>query len=491
MLFNSHVFLFAFLPLALIGFFLIGRLKSPSAALVWLIAASLFFYGWWDPAFVPLILLSIAANFAFGVCLARAGRGQKALLVAGVAFNLSLLGYYKYAHFLLASFLPNSSLLTAASEITLPLAISFFTFQQIAYLIDVYRGKTKEYRLLHYCLFVTFFPQLIAGPIVHHREMMPQFARRNLYKCESSNLAVGLTIFILGLAKKTILADGMAGFAELAFGEHPSAAGPGLIEAWTGALAYSFQIYFDFSGYSDMAIGLGRMFGIRLPVNFNSPYKATSIIEFWRRWHMTLSRFLLHYLYIPLGGNRRGSSRRYANLLLTMLLGGLWHGASWTFVVWGGLHGAYLVINHGWRQLLVRLNPRGGQEEPARLLWLSRLLTFAAVVFGWVMFRAESLESALRIYRGMLGLHGITAAPNAWASLGVPCLLAVALLTLVWVAPNTQEIMSGPDERGRQQPGEAWPRWSPNWAWATATSLLAAAAVLGMTTLDEFIYFQF
>jgi D-alanyl-lipoteichoic acid acyltransferase DltB (MBOAT superfamily) len=494
MLFNSHVFLFVFLPLTLIGFFLISHLKSQAAALAWLIAASLFFYGWWDPAFVPVILLSIAANFGFGVGLARAGRGRRSLLAAGVTFNLSLLAYYKYAYFLLASFAANSSLLAAAREITLPLAISFFTFQQIAYLVDVYRGKAREYRLLHYCLFVTFFPQLIAGPIVHHREMMPQFARRDMYRCRSSNLAAGLTIFILGLAKKTIVADGMGTFVGLAFGEHGTAAGPGLLEAWAGAFAYTFQIYFDFSGYSDMAIGLGRMFGIRLPVNFDSPYKATNIVDFWRRWHMTLSRFFLQYLYIPLGGNRRGSSRQSASLLLTMLLGGLWHGASWTFVLWGGLHGMYLVINHGWRRLLKWLHPEVGQEGGVRLPWLSRGVTFTAVVFGWVLFRAESFESALQIYRGMLGFHGITAASDGWTSLGPAYLFAVVLLALVWLAPNTQEIMSESaesDEAREWQPGVRGLRWSPNWVWAGVVSLLAAASVLGMTTLDEFIYFQF
>ena len=282
--------------------------------------------------------------------------------------------------------------------IILPLAISFFTFQQIAYLVDAYRGETREYNFLHYCLFVTFFPQLIAGPIVHHKEIMPQLTKEKIYSFCSENFNVGITIFILGLFKKVILADSVAVYATPVFEAASKNVSLTFVEAWGGALAFTCQLYFDFSGYSDMALGLGRMFGIRLPLNFNSPYKAVNIIEFWRRWHMTLSRFLKHYLYIPLGGSRKGKARRQANLLITMLLGGLWHGASWTFVVWGGLHGICLAINHAWHSIR-----RFMGHDIEKVSWqgriLSRTLTFFVVVVGWVFFKAESFYSAINVLK--------------------------------------------------------------------------------------------
>ncbi|MBT5260335.1 MAG: MBOAT family protein, partial [Nitrospina sp.] len=346
MLFNSYAFIFLFLPVTLLGFQLIGNRGHCRVAVSWLIGASLFFYGWWNPAYLGLILTSILFNYAVGVSLGS--RPAKTVLVVGIAANLGLLGYFKYANF----FVDNINALTGSDivleRIILPLAISFFTFQQITYLVDTYRGETQECDFLRYCLFVTFFPQLIAGPIVHHREMMPQFAKDTFCRLKAKHLAVGLTIFSVGLFKKVILADGIAVYSTPVFDAAEAGVILTFVDAWCGALAFTFQLYFDFSGYSDMAIGLGRMFGIILPVNFFSPYKASNIIEFWRRWHITLSRFARDYLYIPLGGNRKGTLLRFANLMITMLLIGLWHGAGWTFVIWGGLHGSYLVINHGW-----------------------------------------------------------------------------------------------------------------------------------------------
>ena len=354
MLFNSYEFIFLFLPIVLLGFHLIGKQGHHRVAIAWLVGASLFFYGWWNPAYLLLMLFSVLFNYSVGVSLSNtSGRKllSKTILTIGVSVNLAILGYFKYANFFVDNLNALSGTNLILNEVILPLAISFFTFQQIAYLVDAYRGKTKEYNFLHYCLFVTFFPQLIAGPIVHHKEMLPQFAKDAVYKLRSKHLAIGITIFALGLFKKVVLADGVSVYATPVFNAAEAGVMLTFFEAWGGALAYTFQLYFDFSGYSDMAIGIARMFGIRLPLNFNSPYKATSIIDFWRRWHITLSRFLRDYLYIPLGGSRKGRVRRYINLMTTMILGGLWHGAGWTFLLWGALHGFYLMINHAKRFL--------------------------------------------------------------------------------------------------------------------------------------------
>jgi D-alanyl-lipoteichoic acid acyltransferase DltB (MBOAT superfamily) len=340
MLFNSYEFILVFLPLTAAAFFLTARLLGKEAALGVLVAASLVYYGWWRWSYLPLLVASIVANFVVGRFLEpgdddRSRPYRKTVMVVGIACNLGLLGYFKYANF----FIDNLAELTGAAprnfEIILPLAISFFTFQQVAYLVDAHRGETKEHSFLHYCLFVTFFPQLIAGPIVHHKEMLPQFSRDETYSVRAEMVAVGLSVFVIGLFKKVVLADSLASYASPLFAFADSGGAPSFLHAWGGALAYTFQLYFDFSGYSDMAMGIAFMFGIRLPLNFDSPYKASNIIDFWRRWHISLSRFLRDYLYFPLGGNRRGKGRRYANLLITMLLGGLWHGAGWTFVIWG------------------------------------------------------------------------------------------------------------------------------------------------------------
>ena len=465
MLFNSFVFIFLFLPIAFAGFFSLGRF-APRLAAAWLTTASLFFYGWWNPIYVPLLLLSILFNYSCARFIAHAAGPARAqprtyLLTLAITGNLLLLGYYKYANF----FLDSAGTLLGAhwglGDIILPLGISFFTFTQISLLIDTCRGEAREYNLVHYGLFVTYFPHLIAGPVLHHREMMPQFSRPATYRLNAENVAVGLTIFSLGLFKKVVIADTVATYSTPAFDAAAVGAPMGLVAAWGGALAYTFQIYFDFSGYSDMAIGLSRMFGIDLPLNFNSPYKAHNIIDFWRRWHMTLSRFLRDYLYVRLGGNRRSVLRRYVNLAATMLLGGLWHGSAWTFVVWGGLHGLYLVVNHAWRELRRAL---GHDMDRSTLLGRSvaRLVTFIAVVVGWVFFRATSFAAALSMLRGMSGLNGVGLDPPPYyvdiaqraalapiaidlgwnpEPLAVLGTMLVILLALVWFTPNTQELM--------------------------------------------------
>ena len=415
MLFNSPEFIFGFVPMTLLGFFLLAR-RSHALALAWLTLASLVFYGWWNPQWLPLMLASIAFNFAAGREIAGRARGlgirglafasRRSLLIAAITINLALLVVFKYAAFLLDSAAALSGTSFAWQGFELPLGISFFTFTQIAFLVDVHQRKASDFDPVRYGLFVTYFPHLIAGPILHHKEMMPQFARPDIFRFSADRLADGCVLFILGLFKKVVLADAFGGYASPAF----AAAGTHALtffESWGAALSYTLQIYFDFSGYCDMAIGLAWMIGVQLPMNFRSPYKAQNIADFWRRWHMTLSRFLRDYLYIPLGGNRKGWARQQTNLMLTMLLGGLWHGAGWTFVIWGGLHGLYLVVFHGWRRGVER---HFGSEWPAALRTITAPLawmaTFLAVVVAWVFFRATDVHAALSMLRGMAGLNG-------------------------------------------------------------------------------------
>jgi D-alanyl-lipoteichoic acid acyltransferase DltB (MBOAT superfamily) len=408
MLFNSVEFIFGFVPLVLAGFFLLAR-WGHGAALAWLTLASLFFYGWWNPWWLPLMLASIAFNFLVGCQLAKTADGptarRRGWLLLGLAVNLGLLLHHKYAGFLLDNLAWLAGHPRPPSVVDLPLGISFFTFTQIAFLVDVYQRRAADFSPVRYGLFVTYYPHLIAGPILHHREMMPQFARADIFTFQPARLAEGLTLFTLGLFKKVVLADRFASYVDPAF-EAARSQPLGFFESWGAALAYTLQLYFDFSGYSDMAIGLALMIGVQLPLNFHSPYKARDIADFWRRWHMTLSRFLRDYLYIPLGGNRRGPLRRYRNLMLTMLLGGAWHGAGWTFIAWGALHGTLLVLHGLWQDLLARVAPQARWRQAVAYRWLCWALTFAAVVVGWVLFRAADMTTALTLLRGMAGLHG-------------------------------------------------------------------------------------
>ncbi|QPC47545.1 MBOAT family O-acyltransferase [Mangrovibacillus cuniculi] len=395
MLFNSFEFIFLFLPIVIIGYFFLNKLHTTSAK-VWLLLASFFFYSWWNPDYFPLILTSLLVNYTVGTLLGKWENDfkRKALLTVGILFNVGLLGYYKYADFFLSNvnvfFQTNLPLL----ELALPLAISFYTFQQIAYLVDSYRNETKEYNFLNYSLFVAFFPQLIAGPIVHHGTVMPQFEEERNKRWISSNVALGIYVFGIGLFKKLIIADTFAIWANAGFSQ-PTALS--FFDSWIVSLAYTFQLYFDFSGYSDMAIGAALLFNIKLPINFNSPYKALSIQDFWRRWHITLSTFLTNYLYIPLGGSRKGISRTYINILIIFAVSGIWHGAGWTFVIWGLLHGIASVIYRAWSRL--------GLSLPKLLAWF---ITFQFVNATWVFFRAESVQDALSILKSMSGLNGFT-----------------------------------------------------------------------------------
>ena len=390
---------------------------------------------------------------AVKICILALGirRGQ-VILALGIVFNIGLLAYFKYTNFVLDNVAVAAGMDIDFERVVLPIGISFFTFQQVAYLIDVYRREAFEHTLAKYSLFVCFFPQLIAGPIVHHREMMPQFGTQRRTDI-ASDVSVGLTIFAIGLFKKVVIADTVAIQTSLIFDGAAVGLAPTLIDAWAGTIFYAFQIYFDFSGYSDMAIGLGRLFGIRLPMNFTSPYKATSIIDFWRRWHITLSRFLRDYLYIPLGGNKHGPARRYINVFVTMLLGGIWHGAGWTFFLWGSMHGLFIVINQLWRDHVKRTGaaakPPGDRRMASRPTpgWYAlgcRALTFLLVLIAWVPFRAEGLEATLSVYAGMVGLNGISL-PDTAAPLvaGLPKLFAAAGIDAAGIRVNAYAVLVG------------------------------------------------
>lgn len=505
MLFNSAPFIFLYLPITLLGFFLIGRVGMAGAVL-WLGAASLAFYVYWDFSVAPILLASIVFNYWAGYWIFQAGltdpRRAKPILTAAVACNLLALGYWKYAYFITANLarIPGSDV--PVIETVLPLGISFFTFTQIAYLVDVYHRKVPAYRFSRYFLFVTYFPHLIAGPIIHHGNIMPQLGRKWTFRPHPRNLAIGLTIFIIGLVKKVLIADQFAPAASGVFGAAAAGSLPGFESAWIGALAYTMQLYFDFSGYSDMAVGLSLMFNIVLQINFFSPYKARSIIDFWRRWHMSLSAFLRDYLYIPLGGR----NRRYLNLFLTMLLGGIWHGAGWTFVIWGALHGAYLVVNHlfraAWRPIVA-----GSRFVRTATGLLSLALTFLCVVVGWVIFRAESMDAALLVLRGMAGGCASSGCFDLFAS-GAPVparkillLQLAAALAAVWLLPNTYQIMSRYRPfRSFEARADAMPTLARRFRWRSDSLVwmlaIGVAAGLSLVTIfsdpvSEFLYFQF
>lgn len=477
MLFNSPQFIFGFLPVALLGFFAFGRFGLHRLAILWLGFVSLVFYGFDHPALqLPLILASIAFNFTVGRSLARAK--SRNILIVGVAGNLLLLGFFKYAGLLVGTFNALAGLAVPDPAIPLPIGISFYTFTQIAFLVDVYRSQAREYELGKYGLFVTFFPHLIAGPILHHKETVPQFDSPKVFRPQADCLALGTGWFAIGLFKKVMLADSVAPFADAVFGAAAKGAAISTADAWIGTLSYTMQIYFDFSGYSDMAIGLALLFGITFPLNFSSPYKARSLVDFWRCWHMTLSRFLRDYLYVPLGGNRRGPLRRYINLFITMVLGGLWHGASWNFAIWGAMHGAGLALNHLWRAAAAR----AGLALPAVVGWA---LTFLLVVFAWVPFRADTLTVSVKVWRAMLGAGDTGQMLTAQPSLAAAWIAALTLIALL--APNTQQIMGHPwtTERARFA-------WAPRPAWAIALGCLFGIAVAGTFSRETaFLYFRF
>ena len=409
MLFNSYEFLFAYLPVVFVLFFAIGKRNHQSAA-AFLGIASLFFYAWFSIKALPLLLGSIVINYLFGLKISTTGKRH--WLSIAVIFNLAVLSFFKYVNFFIdnANFvLPSTNTITPL-DIALPIGISFFTFTQIAFLVDCYQGKVKEKNFVHYLLFVTYFPHLIAGPVLHHAQMMPQFAKKETYNLDYEKIGLGVLIFTIGLAKKILIANPLGEYADSFFNGIDSSSSPSFVNAWLGTLAYTFQIYFDFSGYTDMAIGISLLFGIHLPINFNAPYQATNIIEFWRRWHISLSNFLRDYLYIPLGGNKKGISQRYINLMITMILGGLWHGANWTFILWGLAHGLLLSWNHFWRSLAISQAFNIKILKP--VFWT---LTFIVICFTWVLFRVEDVHHLQPVYSGLMGLNGFDNLKLSWA----------------------------------------------------------------------------
>jgi D-alanyl-lipoteichoic acid acyltransferase DltB (MBOAT superfamily) len=524
MLFNSFAFIFAFLPISVAGYYYLGKISNRCAA-AWLVLMSFIFYGWWNPLFVTLLAASILFNYCAGLLLQhyqRSNKIQVALLTAAIGANLALLFYYKYVGFVLHNLARiGIDIDFDAGGILLPLGISFFTFTQIGYLIDCKTGIAKGRRLLDYALFVTFFPHLIAGPILHHREMMPQFENPDTYRFKSENIAVGLGIFIIGLAKKVLIADQLAPIANIGF---LNTADIGMVPAWFTAIAYSMQLYFDFSGYSDMAIGQARMFGIRFPANFNSPYKATSIIDFWQRWHMTLTRYLTLYLYNPIAlaiTRRRAAAGKpiaakgAASLggflmlvgfptMTTMFLAGVWHGAGWTFVIYGVLHGCYLTINHAWR--IFRPKPK---TKNLPTPWLNTAaavtITYLAVVVSQVFFRAPHVSTAMELLGGMAGLRGVVYGTlplddtslihQISTSLLSPftTLLLLACLLIALLAPNSAELFAKYNPiigKVRTRIPE-YLQWAPNLAWGTSAGVLAGFSVLYLSGATEFLYFQF
>lgn len=488
MLFNSYEFIFLFLPISIIVYFWLNKKRLTQAGKAWLVFVSLFFYSWWDISYLPLILGSILFNFTIGTTISKSSKkvkqslSQLSLLTFGIIANLSLLGYFKYTDFFISNV--NTLLNTHYNllHIILPLGISFFTFTQIAYLIDSYKKEVQEIDYLNYTLFVTFFPHLLAGPILHHKEMMPQFDMPQKKILNYKNLSLGLFLFAIGLFKKVVIADTFALWANVGFETTRILT---LFEAWATSLSYTFQLYFDFSGYTDMALGVALMFNITLPLNFNSPYKATNIQDFWRRWHMTLSRFLRDYIYIPLGGNKQSGTKTYLNLFVVFLVGGLWHGASWMFVIWGAMHGIAIVAHRIWQHF--------GKKMPILLAWF---ITFNFVNTTWIFFRAETWDKAINILQGMVGLQGIMLDRGLAKSLafmtkygilfgnflddnnvGNGSLKAalVAIIFTIW-AKNSQEWMRG---------------FKPNYKYFIFTVFVMFWSITQLNHVKSFLYFNF
>jgi D-alanyl-lipoteichoic acid acyltransferase DltB (MBOAT superfamily) len=485
MLFTSYAFMLVFLPVTLAGFYLLRRLGRREASITFLLIASLVFYAQWSLAHAALLVLSIAANYALGRLAAEGPPPMRRLaLHTAIAFNLSLIFWFKYFDFAAANAASLVGLDYALLNIVLPLGISFFTFQQVAYVVDCHRTGECEKSPRDFALFVTFFPQLIAGPIVHHGYTRPQFSDLGRNPVDLNLLPYGVMIFAMGLAKKTLIADPIARaidplFAAAAAGEALTGAG-----AWCAMIGYALQIYFDFSGYCDMAIGLGLMFGVRLPVNFMSPYKARSIIEFWRRWHMTLSAFLRDYVYIPLGGNRKSELFRLRNIFLTMLIGGIWHGAAWTFVVWGLIHATLITANHAARLLLPQLDAMQSPLSAA----IKRASLLAAVMLAWVFFRSESLPAALRMIAALGAAPGaLPVSPIILALMGFAALLAL-------FAPNSLEVAGYQEKLSIAFPkpqGFAAKFLQPTPLSALATAILLVGGVAVAWKPAVFIYFNF
>lgn len=488
MVFASHLFLL-FLAVVLLLYWQVAK-QGAGAAKAFLIVASLVFYGSWKIEYLPLLIGSLLTNYALALGI-QARRGTAAagwLYALGVVLNIALLGYFKYTGFILGQWNALTAWPVPVPEIVLPIGLSFFTFQQIGFLTDMKNGQVENLRFWNFVLMVVVFPHLVAGPIVSQRDMLPQLAARTDWRLKADQLAIGLTIFSIGLFKKTVLIDPQVPYIDNLFEAAARGYTLGFVDGWIAALGYGFQIYFDFSAYSDMAVGLAFIFGLRLPMNFFSPYKSTSIREFWRRWHISLSRFLRDLLYIPMGGNRRGLAVAVFAVIATMTIGGLWHGAGWTFVVWGLLHGIYLAINHIWRAAFpdARMNR-----------FLGGALTFLAVTIAWVFFRAPDMTTAFAVLKAMAGLT--TLHELAQLDRGLVLLLPVYAI-IVWFMPNVMQIFrhwQPAIDLGNLLPGNPPGRIERTFAfdgsarWATAGAFTFILAWFALSNLAPFIYFQF
>jgi alginate O-acetyltransferase complex protein AlgI len=525
MLFNSYEFLFVFLPVTLVGFYLLGAF-SRTSAILWLILLSLLFYGWWRPVNIVIIGPSIIINYTLATLLLRLSHSQKsprasrAVLLAGIAFNVLFLGFFKYTDFLSGTINEVFGAHLILRHVILPLGISFITFQKIAFLIDVHAGRVKSFSFRDYCTFVLFFPQLIAGPIVHYREMMPQF-QSAWCRFEKENFVVGLTLLLFGLFKKVVLADNIAPLISPIYEHSAAAGGTPLVLAWMAAIGFTLQIYFDFSGYTDMALGLARFFGIKLPPNFNSPLRASSIIDFWLRWHMTLTRFLTAYIYNPLVlwltrrrlakgrpgfGGRNSTAGAFVALLLvptitTMFISGLWHGAGYGYIIWGVLNGLCLTVNHAWRLVGPRLwEDRADYDRVMRPVGF--ILTFAFVVIAMLFFRSSSVTSAIDLVKGAFGLNGValhSVAASAGTDIKKAGMWICALLFIALACPNTLQILARyepalgvkPQSNAPVFGGLKIPAWEPSLPWAVVMSTIAVMTILSTGGPSEFLYWQF
>lgn len=497
MLFNSYEFIFTFLPIALVVYYALGRYHHESAIL-WLGLVSVFFYGYWSFYSLPVLGLSIVANYFLGNELQRRQEEvKKIILILSIALNLLALAYFKYVNF----FIDNTNILLSnigaepwrALNVILPIGISFFTFTQIAYLLDIYLDRVKKVSFSNYMLFVTFFPHLIAGPIIHHKQVMPQFSNEGIFKVDLEKIAIGVIIFVIGMAKKLLIADPLGSYADQIFGGISGGSAPMLLESWLGSFAYTFQLYFDFSGYSDMAVGLSLLFGIILPFNFNSPFKARSIIDFWQRWHISLTKYIGDYLYTPitlffmrLGQSRSEALELFISLvtptILIFLILGIWHGANWTFVFFGGMHGVYVVVNHLWRRLPEQSFFKNFCILKIVLAWIC---TFLAVDIAFVMFRSTSISEAFIFYKGMMGFYG---EGSLGSSPSILFFLAAGLLVSL-VLPNTLSLMNSDSKEifnYRPPSGRAAPA-----VFAVYIGLLAFLCLLSLNHPSTFLYFQF
>ncbi len=511
MLFHSYEFIFGFLPVVFAVFVIVHKLLGRSQALLWLIAASFFFYAQWSPLHALLLGASIVVNYGFVRALSAWKENKAAartVLLAGVTANLGALGYFKYTNFLLENVNALAGTGFSNLEVFLPVGISFYTFIQIGYLVETYNRQVNETKLADYALFASFFPYITAGPIVLQREMIAQYTAQQSKLLDPARIATALSVFGIGLFKKLALADSIAPYADTVFNGVAGGAPVTMDVAWIGSVAYTLQLYFDFSGYSDMALGVGLLFGLKLPLNFNSPLKAGSIMEFWRRWHMTMTRFFTNYLYTPLAvsmmrrslTNRYGSARRFLlavamPISFTFLLAGIWHGAGWTFVVFGLIHGVALAANHAWHEAnLPRL--------PHSLGWL---LTMGVVVTGLVVFRAPDMATASAILLGMTGLDSLFASGTALAAAPVAVDLIAGqgwillLAAIALTCPNAQQIMRGhwyssdpkPEEDTPETGMPAWMRWRLTPGWALASGIVLTIALASLSGETQFVYYQF